>query len=137
MLSTHYTLKEKRDRLDVLIDTSRGKKNIGYIKNNIYYKIVKGSKHLFKVLDAWGIDSGLLNDYLLPNNSKIIVYDKEDGMFYETDAQNFSLNAVYYHFKNTAEDYGTQLFLPRKFWNQRSVKDCFKNYFNDNINQEV
>jgi len=114
---------------------SRGKKQVilindntrvikaGEIVKNTFYKAVSKSKHLFKMLDAWGLDSELFNKYLLPKNMHLVVYDKEEKLVYEIDAKDFDKNAQYYHFKNGNQDHRTQIFLPRRFWSISSLEE--------------
>jgi hypothetical protein len=85
-------------------------------KKRIFKKVVWKSKHLFRTLDAWGIDATFFNEVLLPNNYIIQVYDKEENVVYETTAENIKKHGYFYHFKNKKEDYRIQIFLPRIYW---------------------
>jgi hypothetical protein len=80
---------------------------------------MKKSKHLFKVLDAWGVDIRLFSDPNIPRDASIQVYDEEDKTFYLSTIRNFRINGKIYHFKKMGVDYQTQIFLPRQFWDVR------------------
>lgn len=97
------------------------KRIIGELKpeRKIFVKRVWASRHLFRKLDAWGIDSHFFNETLLPNNYKIIVLDKENNERYETDAITFHRFGTYLHFKRGTDHY-TQIFLPRKYWRKEN-----------------
>lgn len=87
-------------------------------ERKIFSKKVQESKHLFRLLDAWGTDAHYFTEVLLPNNYTIKFNDVEKKIRYFTTAEDFKKNAQYYHFKANGRDFGTQIFLPRKFWEQ-------------------
>lgn len=89
-----------------------GRKNIGELVGKVFSKEVQKSRHLFRVLDAWGIDSETLNK--LPPGTEIVIHDIEDKKIYKTIKEEYQQFGQYYHFKQTREDHRTQLFLPRK-----------------------
>lgn len=95
-----------------------GKKEIGKLdkETKVFYKTVSLPKHLFKILDAWGIDSEVFTKILLPMECLIQVYEKEGGAVYKITAKEFLANGQYYHFKDQREDYRAQIFCPRSFW---------------------
>lgn len=82
----------------------------------VFSKTIRGSIHIFRVLDAIGVDSDYLTNVLLPNNYTIKVKDRETGRVYVTTAEVIKKSGEYYHFKNEHEDDRTQIFLPRRFW---------------------
>jgi len=88
---------------------------IGELVGNTFKKKVKKSFHLFRKLDAWGIDGRYFRDVLLPNNYTIHVHDTEDNRIYITTAEQIDKNGQYYHFKKE-EDHKAQIFLPRRYW---------------------
>jgi hypothetical protein len=92
-----------------------GKKMIGEYENNVFKKAVKKSKHLFRKLDAWGIDGKYFAEVLLPNNALIKITDKEENKTYTIQAEEMDKKGQYFHFKGK-EDYGNQIFCPRKYW---------------------
>ena len=83
----------------------------------IFYKEVNNSKHLFRILDAWGIDGYYFTEVLLPNNATIQIYDKESNMDYFIKAEDFKKHSQYYHFKGQ-EDNKAQIFCPRRNFGQ-------------------
>jgi hypothetical protein len=84
--------------------------------NKIFFKKIWGSVHIFRVLNAIGIDSNYLNTVLALENYKIVVEDQETGKRYAVMAQTFKEQGQYFHFKNQATDHHTQLFLPIPKW---------------------
>lgn len=92
------------------------KKIIGELVDNIFIKKVREKQHLFRVLDAWGIDASVFRNYLLPNNAKIKIFDMENGKVYITDAKTYKEKGQYYHFKKAGHDYSPQIFLSRKYF---------------------
>jgi len=101
-----------KERVIGLLDYEKG----------VFVKEVYGSRHLFRKLDAWGIDAQFFEDVLLPNNFTIRVIDKERDIVYETTAIQMKQHGYYYHFKRF-EDWRPQIFLPRKYWERLSKKD--------------
>ena len=101
-----------------------GRKNIGTLdrKKKTYRKVVRKSKHLFRALDAWGIDAAFFNDVLLPENYTIRVYDKDEKTTYEITADGFRANSQYFHFKNEDTDHYTQVFCPLRNWRTTSLR---------------
>lgn len=89
-----------------------GRKSIGTYNETtgIFYKEVSKSKHLFRVLDAWGIDAHTLET--LPETARIIIDDKEERKRYEVSKMVFDTFGEYYHFKGE-EDHKVQKFLRR------------------------
>lgn len=92
-------------------------KMIGSVNHDtkVYSKRVKESKHLFRVLDAWGVSADVLNT--LPGYT-IQVYDSENKVLYRTTVENFKEKGQYYHFKGSGRDHGTQMFLKREYWDR-------------------
>jgi len=88
-------------------------KNIGSydMSTNTFTSHRKRSKHLFRALNAWGIDYKKLQA-LLPTNATIKIIDTESNKVYETDAHTFDREGQFYHFKSVNEDHKTQKFLP-------------------------
>lgn len=89
-----------------------GRKNIGTLDGDTFSKDVIKSRHLFRVLDAWGIDSTVLNG--LPEGTKIVIHEQEENKTYTTTKELYLRDGQYYHFKVPRKDHRTQLFLPRR-----------------------
>lgn len=83
---------------------------------NTFWKSVSGRKHLMRNLDAWGIQSEIV-DKMQPKNPKIIITDSDDGTVYETDARAYHE----YAFKRDF-GFGAQHFLPREKFSKRESK---------------
>lgn len=93
-----------------------GRKLIGTLTGDVFHKEVFKSRHLFRALDAWGVDSNVLHK--LPNGTKIEVHELEEDKWYRTTKEEFlRLGEQYLHFRGPSEDYLTQLFLRREHWN--------------------
>lgn len=82
----------------------------------VFSKKVSASKHLFKKLDAWGVDAQYLNDVLAPADYTIKITDTEEHIRYQTTAKHMLEKGTYFHFKSAVRDYGAQVFLPRSLW---------------------
>lgn len=89
---------------------------IGELENGVFTKKVRESQHLFRVLDAWGIDATIFHTHLLPINAKIKIFETERGKVYITDALTYKKKGEYYHFKKAGHDYSSQIFLKRKYF---------------------
>lgn len=98
-----------------------GRKVVGSLDGDIFSKEVLKSKHLFRVLDAWGCDSSIIHK--LRDGTKIRIHDLEEDVTYFTTKEVFMEYGEYYHFKQPKEDYRAQLFLRRdKFKVEEPVK---------------
>ena len=82
---------------------------IGTYKEGIFRKRVKKSKHLFKSGDAWGIDSGVINQLDDMGCKQIRILDEESNTIY-------SLGFPTWKEKNWELDlgHGEQQFVARK-----------------------
>lgn len=87
-------------------------KTIGEINNRTFYKVVSKSKHLFKVLDAWGIDAETFNNTIVRECDIINIFDKEEKKVYTVSVSDFDKKAIYKHFK----PHRSQRFLPLADW---------------------
>lgn len=81
-----------------------------------FSKKVTTSKHLFRKLNAWGIDAQYLHDVLAPQDYTIKIVDTEEHVRYFTTAKFMLEKGTFYHFKTAFVDYGAQVFLPRPLW---------------------
>ena len=84
-------------------------------ETNQFYKEVKMSKHLFKKMNAWGIDGQFFENVLVVNDTLVEVYDKENETTYFVKAKKMKAKGQYYHFKGK-EDHRPQIFLPLRYW---------------------
>lgn len=98
----------------ITIKQSNGEvRKIGTLDNRIFRKSVKKTKHLYKKLDAWGIDAEIFTDVLQFQADTISVFDKEENKEYKTSIEMFKKKGQYLHFK----PYRAQIFLSRRYWN--------------------
>lgn len=99
----------------------RDGKNIGEFDGTTLRKTVNSDKHLFRVLDAWGIDAELLDKILVPKKANIEITDTKTGVVYSISAEYAREHGEFYHFKQAKKDHGTQIFIRRKFFSQNKV----------------
>lgn len=105
--------------MDLIITEANGnKKFIGTLKDGVYRKRVKQSKHLYRKLDAWGIDSEIFNHVLKEKANDIRFLDTEENIIYSVKVKYMEMNMTYLHFK----PHRAQVFLPRKFWKKEALK---------------
>lgn len=99
-----------------------GRKNIGTFDfdSKKLHKDVKKSAHLFRALDAWGIDNATLEK--LPADAVIEIDDFEEQMRYTCTVQDYIDKGQFYHFKNQDADHKVQRFLARKNFTQKTLK---------------
>ena len=64
-------------------------KIIGYLKSEIFFKSVFGSKHQLKCPPAWCIDSEAFDKEIKHCATEIVVIDKETGVKYHTSVETF------------------------------------------------
>jgi len=76
----------------------------------------KRSKHLYRALDAWSVDIGLLVSAADAGIERVVVVDSESGETYEVGLDDI-LNY------GTVIDHGagTQIALPTKYWLRSSM----------------
>lgn len=101
-----------------------------------FSKKVQTSKHLFRTLDAWGTDAQYFADVLLPNDYTLKFTDVEEHVRYTVSARTFAKNGQHYHFKGNGKDYGSQIFLPRRFWEKEKYEPIARNTPNERPLQE-
>lgn len=97
----------------VYIETGVGRRLIGNYGDGVLTSHRNSSKHLYKKLNAWGIDckvyDGLLKDRGLHT---VIIHDKDTNITYTTKAENFKKYGTILHFK----PHRPQVFLPLDYW---------------------
>ena len=87
-------------------------------ERRLYVKRVRQSAHLFRKLDAWGIDAEYFTEKLKARGACIRVHDIETGMLYQTTVSQFLEWGEYLTFKG----HRAQIFLPRVYWDQVQEK---------------
>ena len=88
-----------------------GRKFIGWIQGNVFFKKVKKSKHLLRVIPAYGIDKEKFDNVIKPQVSLIVIIEMEGKVAYMTSTRKFKEKAIERDF-----GYGKQYFLPLTYW---------------------
>jgi hypothetical protein len=96
---------------DTVIKRELDKKVVGRISNGIFKKKVRYSKHLFRTIPSWGIDTQILKGLGQQGVTLIEIYDTETKKTYFSTLENFMTNSFEDNF-----GYGTQRFLPLEYW---------------------
>lgn len=101
------------------------KRFVGTLDANkkVYTKYVRESSHLFRKLDAWGIDAEIFTNQLLARNVTIRVNDQETGRMYQVSAKAFAHYGRFFHFKQGDTSHKAQIFLPRAYWTRTPDMD--------------
>lgn len=97
----------------VLIDTGVGTRHIGNFEDGVFTSKRQSSKHLYKKLNAWGIDCKVLDGLMKDRGlHTVIIEDTETQTKYVTQAENFKNHGTILHFK----PHRPQVFLPLEYW---------------------
>lgn len=83
---------------------------IGSLNENIFRKRVKKSRHLFKMLNAWGLDLDTLNQLKESGCTEVRIWETEEDKIYSTPLEKLWKEAEVMSFD------GQQAFLPRSQW---------------------
>jgi len=112
MNSFNVTIESKENGVTV-------KKHIGRIENRVFCKQVKKSRHLFRKLHAWGLDSYTFNTMIKNQADLVRIHEIEENATYEISTAKFDEKAKEYNwYKNSNSNHRTQRFLPLIFWNK-------------------
>lgn len=99
----------------VYIETAAGRRLIGNFEGGVFTSKRQSSKHLYKKLNAWGLDvkayDGLLKNQKLHT---VRIHDIDTQTTYSTKAENFKKYGSILHFK----PHRTQVFLPLDYWDK-------------------
>lgn len=93
--------------------TNKKGQKVGELKDGIFRKKVSGSKHLLKMMDAWGIDKYIVEELKKQEVEEIRIKDIETDSVYKTSLDVFLGHSVERNFGA-----GEQLFLSRKFFDR-------------------
>ena len=96
-----------------------GEKAIGCLQDNTFTKRVRGSKHQLRKPPAWCISKEAFVQEILPNSSRIIIEDTENGTYYECSPQTFETHS----FEIQRGSYEPQLALSLNFWQVSSTSN--------------
>ena len=88
-------------------------KNIGLVdkEHKLFIKEVSRAKHLFKKMQAWGIDARVF-EKLIERGYDVVVHDRDTNGRYRQSAKVIKEKGTYLHFKG----HGAQIFLPLEMW---------------------
>jgi hypothetical protein len=86
---------------------------IGQVKGNTFIKSVKKSKHLFKKLNAWGIDKAVLEQLLNDGVENIEIKETEEKKSYKAKLTEFNKYGEVADF-----GHGVQVFLSLSHYNK-------------------
>ena len=101
-----------------MIFTNAKGQTIGLLhEDNIYRSKRKGSKHILRIMDAWGIDKAVYDSLLKQGCTELRIKDEEDNKVYSV-----SMN-IFDKFSVTRDFDGEQMFLSRKFWTVKKLQD--------------
>ena len=89
-----------------------GERVVGCLQDNTFTKRVRGSKHQLRKPPAWCISKEAFIQEILPNISRIVVEDTENGRYYECSTQTFETHS----FEIQRGSYEPQLALTLNFW---------------------
>lgn len=110
----------------IVVDDGERRVMIGVydFDRNIFGKSVKESKHLFKKMDAWGIDDDYFTNVLKPRNALIVIHDTENKTVYRVRAEVYAKHGKHYHFKDRKTgrtDHRAQIFLSRRYFESATI----------------
>jgi hypothetical protein len=103
--------------MNTKFENSEGKV-IGKISGDVFSKRVFASKHLLRALDAWGIDKSVIDSLVKEGVKKIVIYEKEGGIYYEVSVEDFVAKGIEADF-----GHGKQIFLPRTYFEKKKITD--------------
>tara|TARA_Y100000310_G_scaffold58000_1_gene53148 strand:- start:1584 stop:1871 length:288 start_codon:yes stop_codon:yes gene_type:complete len=87
-----------------------GRKIIGRIEGDTFYKPVRASLHKLRSPEAWAIDASVFARHI-KDLSSIVIEDKETGNTYQADV------ALFNEKKGTIDrGHGRQYFLTMNYW---------------------
>lgn len=115
-------------RRKLFIETTKERKNIGWLHERTYYKKVKSSKHLYNTLNAWGIDAEAFELRISKECDSIKILDTETNVLYELSVSLFKALAIYKHHK----PHRPQMFVKLRDW---GITENYKNDTRNHIQQ--
>lgn len=101
-----------------ITESNGSRRMIGTLKGDIFRKRIKGSKHIYRKLDAIGIDAKIFKDVLLGQTKQIRVLDTDENMVYFVSTELFDKKGEYLHFP----PHRAQIFLSRRYWDKENYK---------------
>jgi hypothetical protein len=103
--------------MKVYIKTELGNRLIGKFEDGVFTSHRQSSKHLYKKLNAWGIDCKVYDGLLADRGLHTVrIVDSDTKTIYGTDADNFKKYGTILHHK----PHRPQVFLPLQYWSETS-----------------
>jgi hypothetical protein len=90
-------------------------KRIGSLKDGIFRKRVKKSKHLMRMNDSWGIQLEAVNKLKKAGCTEVRILEVEENKVYSVPLEKIWKEGKVMHFD------GDQAFLPRSQWNIKAL----------------
>jgi len=92
----------------------RGSLTVGYLqlspKGRVFYKPVKRIKHFMRVVDGYGIQKAVFDEYLRGRKGRVIVHEKDTGKYLVASIKTWTLHSSNQNFGD-----GKQIFLSERF----------------------
>ncbi len=107
--------------MEKIFKNSEGKV-IGSIKDSIFVKTVKKSKHFMRVLNSWGIDKAVLDSLQREGVKEIHIRDTEEKKLYKATVDRFLFSGETRDMKS----WGVQVFLNVNFFDVEPIKSLAK-----------
>lgn len=85
---------------------------IGIVNGGVLIRIVSLKKHLFRNLDAWGLDYGAYNVVVKRFERPTALYEEDSKMWYYCKPDVYAEHGVCMDYS----PHGVQIFVPRKHW---------------------
>lgn len=83
---------------------------IGWLSQGVYRKVVSKKKHLFRVMDAWGIEASVVRELDSKKCKQIRIKELDNNIVYVVSFNEFKKKGVTRTFETE------QVFLPRKYF---------------------
>jgi hypothetical protein len=120
--------------IPVWILTPQGRRLAGIITRRegktLFEKQVQSSKHFLKILNGWGFQEELLNEFKVHNVEEIHVEDVESSKKYITSLFTLIRNGIQGDY-----GHGMQIFLPLKFWTETKTGNNQLSLLGDELNE--
>lgn len=108
--------------IKVYVHIGDEKRLVGKLHDNIFCKIVYKSRHLYRELNAWGLDAQVFKEFILPKAIKIIILDKTKHVYYEVSVEDWKNNGKHLQFN----PHRAQIFLPLKYFTKNGTNKDFR-----------
>lgn len=93
---------------------------VGYVANGVFFKRLRGSKHMLRKPPAWAFDNTTLNQALAAGAVEIRIYDIETGMRYMATMKQMKSHGVK---MPPRSGHGHQTYLYIKAWRTTAKRE--------------